>query len=177
MKQEIKFLAPANGAGRTVRAYSEIDFNPENKTVGANFGFKPSAGKSLAIIHLDEKASATAKVGASIEVTQITNLTGFVEFETSVGISLANKKDSVDRSIEDTITRSVGIAMKIPNLSDSMREIVFSKTTDLFTARKADSKTAQKERRGGLRGNGLQQIVAQDATATEITSPLNEGEQ
>lgn len=168
-KIKIAFIGSTNINGWANRAYTEIPFNKENNTTGINLGFKPSAGKSLAIVHMDENTARTCSVGSELSVHEITNLTGFVEFETKMGQKITNTTASKDASLSDTLKRSIGI-VTTSGIPDVLLEVAFNKTFESLNS----SKTAQKERRKGLRGNGLQQIVAQDATATEITSPLKQ---
>jgi hypothetical protein len=173
-KVKVAFIGRTNVNGWSQRAYTEIPFNKENSTTGTNLRFVPATGKSLALIHLDENTARTLTVGAELNVHVIDDITGFISYETVAGQGIANATASKDASAIDTLKRSVNIVTKA-GIPESLMELAFSKTFDNLATGKNAGKTARK----GLRGNGLQQIVAvaQDATATEITSPLNESKQ
>jgi len=168
-KVKIIAMGALNAQGWANRAYTEIDFNASNKTTGANLNIKPTAGKSFAIIHLDEATAKTAKKGSELNVHPITDFTGFVSFEVNVGQGIKNTTTSKDASATDTLKRSIGIVTGA-GVPDALLEIAFGKTYDALNASKVAGKTARK----GLRGNGLQSIVPQDATATNILNPITE---
>lgn len=165
-KVKIIALGALNAQGWANRAYTEIPFNSANSTTGANLGIKPSAGMSFALIHLDENTAKTAKANDEINVHPITDFTGFVSFEVNVGQGIKNTTTSKDASATDTLKRSIGIVTGA-GVPDALLEIAFGKTFDALNASKVAGKTARK----GLRGNGLQPIVPQDATATNIPNP------